>query len=62
MTGLHGFVSVNSKRYNIPMIAAYGVILALFLRMLIDRHPQAAKWVADFEKRFSVACFGDNCC
>ena len=54
MTGLHGFVSVNSKRYNIPMIAAYGVILALFLRMLIDRHPQAAKWVADFEKRFSI--------
>lgn len=31
MAGLHGFVSVNIERYNLPLIAVYAVIVAVVL-------------------------------
>lgn len=31
MAGLHGFVSVNIERYNLPMLAVYAAVVALWL-------------------------------
>lgn len=32
MAGLHGFVSINIERYNLPMIAVYAVVVALAIK------------------------------
>ncbi len=37
MAGLHGFVSVNIDRYNIPMIAVYAVVVAVILEAAVRR-------------------------
>lgn len=44
MAGLHGFVSVNIQRYNLPMIAVYAVIVAI----VVDRQ------LADFRCKRSI--------
>lgn len=49
MVGLHGFVSVNVVRYNVPMIAVYSVICALFIRHLIDFSPQLSRLAVRFD-------------
>jgi 4-amino-4-deoxy-L-arabinose transferase-like glycosyltransferase len=32
MAGLHGFVSINIERYNLPMLAVYAVVVAVAIR------------------------------
>ena len=41
MAGLHGFVSVNIERYNIPMVAVYAVVIAVSVVSTIERRRAA---------------------
>ncbi len=50
MVGLHGFVSVNVIRYNVPMIAVYAVICALFIRHLLELLPLTARFSSWFDR------------
>ena len=38
MAGLHGFVSVNIERYNLPMIAVYAIIVAVAANEALTRY------------------------
>jgi|GEM_PF-491643 len=51
MVGLHGFVSVNVVRYNVPMIAVYSVICAIFIRHLIYISPRLSSVALRLEGR-----------